>query len=226
MQALCCCCWLAHSRCPHLPAPRLPQVVPTQWEPLTDRAYRISLGDNPALCGAVPQPLVPAVLAAGTSSKGSGLAASCPWEADAAALLAFKAAVAAAPGGALADWLPEANPCSDEAWAGVSCRGGRVVILNLANAGLQLSSLQPLGGLTALQKVLLAGNSAPNATLPEAWAALGQLSAADLTGTGVAGTLPAKWAEMGSMKQLLLGGNRLNGTLPASWGALSQLATL
>ena len=198
-----------------------------QWGPLASRAYRISLGGNPALCSKVPPPLAAAILTSGGSSKGTGLAAPCSWQADAAALLQFKAGVPAGPqGAALADWLPEANPCSDDAWTGVSCRGGRVVILNLTNAGLAVASLAPLGSLAALQKVLLAGNSAANASLPASWARLQHLAMADLGGMGLAGTLPPSWAQMRGARQLLLGGNSLNGTLPASWAALTTLSTL
>lgn len=201
--------------------------MPAAWGGLASRAFRISLGDNPALCGAVPAPLAPPVLAAGSSAKGSGLAAPCSWEEDAAALLAFKAGVAGdAAGGPLAGWLPQANPCSSEAWSGVSCRGGRVATLNLAGAGLRLASLEPLGRLGALQRLLLAGNSAANASLPGGWAGLAQLAVVDLSGTGVAGGLPAAWAGMSGLRTLLLGGNSLNGTLPAAWAALGGLTTL
>lgn len=201
--------------------------MPAEWSALASRAFRISLGDNPSLCGAVPPPLAHPLLAAGSSAKGSGLAAPCSWEGDAAALLALKAAATAnTPGSPLADWLPQANPCSSGAWSGVSCRGGRVAILNLANAGLRLPSLEPLSGLGALQKLLLAGNSAANATLPASWAELSQLAVMDLSGTGVTGSLPEAWAHMSGLRTLLLGGNSLNGTLPAAWAALDGLTTL
>ena len=203
------------------------QSVPAQWGPLSSRAYRISLGGNSAVCGKVPPPLAASILAAGGSSKGTGLAAPCSWQADAAALLQFKAAVTVgAQGAALADWLPEANPCSEEAWAGVSCRGGRVVVLNLTNAGLAVASLGPLASLTALQKVLLAGNSAANASLPASWARLQHLAVADLSGMGLVGPLPPSWAQLQCARQLLLSGNSMNGTLPASWAALTTLSTL
>ena len=222
--------WALSLHLPCLPQPcplRTPQAVPAAWGGLASRAFRVSLGDNPALCGAVPAPLAPSILAAGSSAKGSGQAAPCSWEGDAAALLAFKAAVKADGGSApLADWLPQANPCSSEAWSGVSCRGGRVAILNLAGAGLRLSSLEPLAGLGALQKLLLAGNSAVNASLPASWAGLAQLAVVDLTGTGVAGSLPPAWAQMAGLRTLLLGGNSLNGTLPAAWAALGGLTAL
>lgn len=100
------------------------------------------------------------------------------------------------------------------------------MILNLTNAGLAVASLAPLGSLAALQKVLLAGNSAANASLPASWARLQHLAMADLGGMGLAGTLPPSWAQMRGARQLLLGGNSLNGTLPASWAALTTLSTL
>lgn len=171
--------------------------------------------------------LAQAVLAAGSSRKGSGLASPCSWEGDATALLAFKKGVSAQqPQGALIDWLPEANPCSAGEWSGVGCRDGRVVILNLTNAGLKISTLEPLSTLAALEKVLLAGNNAANVSLPASWARLGHLAVADLSSTGVAGSLPPIWSQMHSLKQLLLSGNSLNGTLPASWAALHDLETL
>lgn len=202
-------------------------MVPAQWTALADRTYRLSLGDNPQLCGAVPQPLAAAVLAAGASSRGSGLAEPCPWQADAEALLAFKDGIVGAPASALSDWTPQGgNPCSNESWSGVSCRGGRVAILNLAHQGLRFITLEPLGRLGALEKVLLVGNAAANATLPALWAGLRQLAAIDLSGAGVSGSLPASWGQLHALKQLRLGGNSLNSTLPASWASLGSLTTL
>lgn len=213
------------------------QAVPPQWVPLSDRAYRIALGDNAQMCGDVPPPLASAVLAAGSSARGSSLGQPCSWQADSAALLRFKAAVSAVPAAAaapaaqhgvvaLADWQESSNPCTQSSWTGVSCRGGRVAILNLANAGLRLPTLEPLSALGALQKVLLAGNNAANATLPASWAALGQLEVADLAGTGIRGTLPPSWTALRSLKQLRLRGNALSGTLPDSWEMLGNLAEL
>lgn len=203
-------------------------MVPTQWAALADRAYRLSLGGNPQLCGTVPQPLATPVLAAGASAAGSRLGVPCPWQADADALLAFKAILVGAPAGALADWSPDAgNPCSEAAWTGVSCRGGRVAALDLAGQGLRLSSLEPLGQLAALQKVLLGGNSATNASLPASWArGLPQLAVVDLSGADVGGTLPEAWGALSGLKQLRLRGNSLSGGLPASWAALGSLAEL
>lgn len=203
-------------------------MVPPQWTALADRAYRLSLGGNAELCGSVPQPLTAAVLAAGGSARGSGLASPCAWEADAAALLALKAGMQVPlPAGALADWgRQEGSPCREEAWAGISCRGGRVAILNLAGQGLRLGSLEPLGELSALEMVLLSGNTAANATLPASWGALRHLASADLSGTGVGGPLPEAWAQLSSLKQLHLGGNELEGPLPPSWAALTALAEL
>lgn len=215
------------------------QAVPLQWTQLADRAYRLALGGNPQLCGQVPAPLSPAVLAAGGSARGSRLGRPCSWEGDAAALLRFKSAILAAlagrGGGAAAaaqpnvigDWLEGANPCSQGSWTGVACAGGRVSMLTLANAGLRLPTLEPLAKLSSLQKLVLAGNSAVNATLPASWAALSQLEVADLSGTGVAGSLPAQWAALASsLRQLHLGSNALSGTLPPSWGELRALETL
>lgn len=165
-------------------------------------------------------------MVAGASARGSSLAQPCSWEGDAAALLAFKAQVLAAPTGALADWLPDASPCSEAAWSGVGCRDGRVAVLNLANAGLRLGSLEPLAGLDALQVLLLRGNSAPGAALPDSWARLQRLSSLDLSGTGVGGGLPPAWVHLSSLSQVLLGDNALNGTLPASWAVLGSLAEL
>lgn len=202
-------------------------MVPAQWTALADRAYRLSLGANPQLCGAVPQPLATPVLAAGASAAGSGLGSPCPWQADAEALVAFKAGLVGAPAGALADWSADAgNPCSEAAWSGVSCRGGRVAVLNLAGQGLRLSSLEPLGRLAALEKVLLGGNAATNSSLPASWAGLRQLAAVDLSGAGVGGSLPEAWAALAGLKQLRLRGNSLSGGLPPSWAALGSLAEL
>ena len=212
--------------------------MPAQWTALADRAYRVSLADNPQLCGEVPAPLSGAVLTSGGSARGSRLGSPCSWQADAAALLRFKAGVLAASaaaaalagggGGApLADWQQGSNPCSVEAWTGVSCRGGRVTTLNLANAGLRVASLEPLASLKALQKLLLPGNAAAAAaSLPASWGALRQLATLDLSGMGVAGALPASWAGMAALKQLRLHGNALTGSLPAEWGALEGLAEL
>lgn len=213
--------------------------MPAQWTQLADRAYRLALGDNPQLCGQVPAQLAPAMLAAGASARGSHLGRPCSWEEDAAALLRFKSAIlgvpaapgvppaAAAQASALADWQQGANPCSQGAWTGVSCMRGRVVAVDLADAGLRLPTLEPLARLTALETVLLTGNSAVNATLPASWAALRQLEVADLSGAGVPGSLPAQWSALaGSLRQLRLSGNALTGTLPASWGELRQLTTL
>ena len=130
-------------------------------------------------------------------------------------------------GEALADWLPEANPCDASVWSGVSCThdGGRVTALDLSHAGLALDSLQPLETLMQLQTVRLTGN-AVNASLPASWAGLTQLEVADLRGTGVRGTLPPQWSTLAALRQLALGDNSLSGSLPASWAALSNLTQL
>ena len=203
------------------------QGIPAEWKALADRAFRISLGNNKQLCGPVPQPLQQAVLAAGSSRKGSGLASRCSWEGDATALLQFKkSASAQQQQGPLASWVSQANPCSQGTWTGVSCRDGRVTTLDLSNAALTFGSLEPLGQLTAVERILLAGNDAANASLPASWAQLGRLTEVDLRTTGIGGALPPLWAKIQGLKQLLLGGNNLNATLPQSWVALGNLTTL
>jgi hypothetical protein len=175
----------------------------------------------------VALPLSRALLDAGSSKEGSGLTAPCTWEADAAALLAFKADVTAQQEqSVLQDWLPQANPCAAAAWTGVSCKGGRVHSVNLTGAGVKFSSLEHLASLDQLVEVSLSGNNAAGASLPASWAILEHLILADLSGLGLAGTLPPSWAQMGSLEQLLLSGNDLNGTLPAGYSALSKLGSL
>ena len=200
-------------------------MVPSQWSTLASRAYQIDLAGNLQLCGTLAAALARAL---GPSARhGTALGSTCAWQADADALLAFKEAVATGTLRLLASWQQGANPCSPStAWRGVACTSGAVTSLDLsAAAGLVISSLEPLAGLTALQRLVLAG-SRVQGTLPSSLAQLRALQVVDATGTGVAGSLPDSWQQLSALQQIRLAGNGLQGLLPASWASLGNLTML
>jgi hypothetical protein len=132
------------------------------------------------------------------------------------------------------DWPRKTDPCA--AWAGVGCRGGRVVSLTLA--GLRRTRLGRLfprfavGGLLNLSR--LEAFNASGFGLPgaiPAWLGAGlapTFRSLDISACAVSGEIPASaLAGLANLTTLNLAGNQLSGQLPAAALAnLTRLGTL
>ena len=153
-------------------------------------------------------------------------------------------AIARALNGSL-PWDPSSVPCdpgppgNSSARAGVTCSGGLVVGLELANYGLgvPLAVFLPLCRLSSLQRLDLSYNGLTGPLLSE-WANMTALAYLDL-GCGpsaqgctgampnrLSGGLPGEWALLGNLTHLDLSGNGLSGPLPPAWAALALLSYL
>ncbi|XP_047062882.1 probable LRR receptor-like serine/threonine-protein kinase At2g16250 [Lolium rigidum] len=118
------------------------------------------------------------------------------------------------------DWPLKADPCT--AWAGVTCRAGRVVSLTVS--GLRRTrlasrapsfSLDGLQTLTSLELFNASGFPLPGPLPPWFATALPPpLAVLDLRSASVNGTLPANLGASGNLTRLLLSGNSLSGPVP------------
>jgi hypothetical protein len=132
------------------------------------------------------------------------------------------------------DWPRKTDPCA--AWAGVGCRGGRVVSLTLAGLRrTRLGRLSPrfavdgLRNLTRLDAFNASGFGLPG-PIP-AWLGAGlapTFQSLDISACAVSGEIPASaLAGLASLTTLNLAGNQLSGELPpAALGNLTRLSTL
>ncbi|KAL6841960.1 hypothetical protein ACP4OV_028472 [Aristida adscensionis] len=142
------------------------------------------------------------------------------------ALLRFKAAVTADPGGLLRGWsAASGDHCR---WPGVSCgAGGEVVALNVSSspgralAGALSPAVASLRGL----RVLALPSHALSGPLPPAIWSLRRLRVLDLSGNRLQGEIPAALA-CAALQTLDLAYNQLNGSVPAALGALPGLRRL
>ncbi|KAF7014920.1 hypothetical protein CFC21_028845 [Triticum aestivum] len=142
------------------------------------------------------------------------------------ALLKFKGAVTADPGGLLRDWSPSsADHCL---WPGVSCgASGEVVALNVSSspgrrlAGALSPSVAALRGL----RVLALPSHALSGPLPSAIWSLRRLLVLDLSGNRLQGEIPPSLA-CSALQTLDLAYNQLNGSVPAALGSLLVLRRL
>ncbi|KAJ1260255.1 hypothetical protein BS78_10G217800 [Paspalum vaginatum] len=146
-------------------------------------------------------------------------------DADAAALLAFKATLRAAGGGPpalLGDWRAP-GPCTGAVkspWQGVRCRvpTGRVQLLQLEGLGLQGAApdLAPLARLPGLRSLSFSDNNLTGA-FPDVGAALPALRFLFLSRNGLAGEIPDDaFAPLKGLQKLDLSGNGFSGPIPSS----------
>ncbi|KAK8456400.1 hypothetical protein SEVIR_3G016900v4 [Setaria viridis] len=148
--------------------------------------------------------------------------------ADRAALLGFKAGVAADTTGILATWA--GNDCCG-AWEGVTCDAatGRVVALQLEapppkSRHYMQGALSPsLAGLEFLQALVIRDMGRIGGAIPAAMSRLTRLRELYLEGNMLAGAIPGSLGKLGSLQYLSLAGNRLDGQLPPELGAVSGL---
>ena len=122
-----------------------------------------------------------------------------------------------------------ATAAADEcAWHGVTCAGGRVVALDLVENGLD-GLLPALGGLGALEELLLAENVGLSANLTSLKPVLaGNLTTLDLGSAEIVGGLPDDaFADAPNLNLLRLASESLAGErLPSAWPAPCVLTTL
>ncbi|CAO2044235.1 unnamed protein product [Urochloa humidicola] len=148
--------------------------------------------------------------------------------ADRAALLGFKAGIAADTTGILATWA--GGDCCG-AWEGVTCDAatGRVVALQLeapprkARRYMEGSLSPSLAGLEFLQALVIRDMARIGGPIPAALSRLARLRELYLEGNMLSGAIPGSLAKMGSLQYLSLAGNRLDGQLPPELAAVSGL---
>ncbi|KAG8079827.1 hypothetical protein GUJ93_ZPchr0007g4720 [Zizania palustris] len=161
--------------------------------------------------------LVTAVRDSAAAAGGSG---------EREALLKFKAAVAADPGGLLRDWSPASRDhCL---WPGVSCgSSGEVVALNVSSSpGRRLAGgLSPAVATLRDLRVLALPSHALSGQLPAAIWSLRRLLVLDLSGNRLQGEIPATLA-CAALQTLDVSYNQLNGSVPAALGVLPGLRRL
>ncbi|KAI5012553.1 hypothetical protein ZWY2020_024819 [Hordeum vulgare] len=130
------------------------------------------------------------------------------------------------------EWPARADPCT--AWAGVTCRAGRVVGVSVAGfRRTRLASRVPafavdgLRNLTALELFNASGFPLPGKV--PAWFSRGlppPLAVLDLRYAAVNGTLPADLGSSGNLTRLLLSGNSLSGQVPETLLSVKGLRVL
>jgi hypothetical protein len=132
------------------------------------------------------------------------------------------------------DWPRKTDPCA--AWAGVVCRGGRVVSLTLAGLRrTRLGRLSPrfavdgLRNLSRLEAFNASGFGLPGAIPAGLGTGLAPtFRSLDISACAVSGEIPASaLADLANLTTLNLAGNQLSGQLPAAALAnLTRLGTL
>jgi Leucine-rich repeat (LRR) protein len=111
-------------------------------------------------------------------------------------------------------------------WDGVTIRDGRVVGLDLNNAGISNDSLAAvIGDLTALEVLVLAGNDI-GGELPESLGALKNLQDLNLATNRFSGVIPDTLGGLTELRSLHLKENSFSGALPASFARLVNLQEL
>ncbi|KAL5197899.1 hypothetical protein ABZP36_001411 [Zizania latifolia] len=154
-----------------------------------------------------------AVLAAGVAAQRQETLAS---PSDLAGLYSLRASL----GLRAREWPARVDPCA--AWAGVSCRAGRVVGVSVAGfrrtrvgARAPRFEVDGMRNLTALELFNASGFPLPG-EMP-AWFGRGlpaSLAVLDLRSAAVNGTLPADLGMSGNLASLFLSGNSLSGPVP------------
>ncbi|KAM0922370.1 hypothetical protein ACQ4PT_006288 [Festuca glaucescens] len=208
---------LAHRRRPCHRVPSLPNC-PT---PMRRRHPPPSLPMAALLSQTLPTLLLLLLLITAVQASGGGGGGG-----EREALLRFKAAVTADPGGLLRDWSPTSpDHCL---WPGVTCgASGEVVALNLSSyPGRRLSGrLSPsVAALRGLRALALPSHALAGPLPPVIWT-LRRLRALDLSGNRLQGEIPRALA-CAALQTLDLAYNGLNGSLPAALGSLPGLRRL
>ncbi|VAH28196.1 unnamed protein product [Triticum turgidum subsp. durum] len=199
-----------------LPAEALPHRAPTLPHCPAPLRRRLPPPPRPMatlLSQTLPTLLLLLVAAVRASGAGGG-------GGERGALLSFKAAVTADPGGLLRAWSP-ASP-DHCLWPGVSCgASGEVVALNVsASPGRRLAgALSPsVAALRGLRALALPSH-ALSGPLPAAIWSLRRLRVLDLSGNRLQGEIPPLLA-CAALHTLDLAYNQLNGSVPAALGSL------
>lgn len=126
------------------------------------------------------------------------------------------------------NWQNNSDPCGyptcvDCAWTGISCRSGRIIIINLPSyvgGPLPQGTLSAaLGQLRALQSLELPGRQLQG-TLP---AEIGRLplQRLNLANNALTGPLPPAWGNLTGLRSMDLANNKLMGAYPTEWARLS-----
>ena len=149
-------------------------------------------------------------------------------------------------------WLSESSPCE---WHGVTCRGEKIVELDLSHNQLSgnipaeigiledlerlnlsnnhlLGNLPPeLGDLSNLEHLILSGNRELNGPIPPELGNLSHLVEMELAhwengGSLISGAIPPEFGQLSELKFLRIGTSLLEGPLPRELFGLTNLTTL
>ena len=130
-------------------------------------------------------------------------------------------------------WDLRKNPCGDVAqgggaWHGVTCRGDRVIAIELSNNGLTgRLPADMLGKLGALETLSINNNRGLSGDIPShGLARATSLRWLSLHSNGLGGTLPEDVVRLSSLEWLSLYGNRVEGTIPEGLGDTALLPNL
>ena len=130
-------------------------------------------------------------------------------------------------------WDLRKNPCGDVAqgggaWHGVTCRGDRVIAIELSNNGLTgRLPVDMLGKLGALETLSINNNRGLSGDIPSRGLARAtSLRWLSLHSNGLGGTLPEDVVRLSNLEWLSLYGNRVEGTIPVGLGDTALLPNL
>ncbi len=121
-------------------------------------------------------------------------------------------------------WLTGASVAD---WGGVTTDiAGRVTELALPEGSLDGKIPSHLGDMTALTRLVMAGNQELDGEIPATFGNLGNLQELDLSRNAIEGEIPAGLANATSLQSLSLNDNRLSGEIPPELGNLASLEIL
>ncbi|KAK2988717.1 hypothetical protein RJ640_020982 [Escallonia rubra] len=129
------------------------------------------------------------------------------------------------------DWPRKSDPCTN--WAGITCRTGRVVAINLSGLRrTRVGRLDPrfavdsLANMTQLASFNSSGFSLPG-SIPD-WFGdrLVALQVLDLRSTSILGPIPPSLGRLSGLNMLFLSHNSLTGVIPTALGELLSLSVL
>jgi hypothetical protein len=123
------------------------------------------------------------------------------------------------------NWLGD-SPCNSAAsWFGVSCQGGRVIEINLAENNLVGQLPDDLGNLGQLSSLNLFSNTITG-TLPAPLMGLDTVTFLHLGNNQLEGVIPPQIENMDGLVSLYLNQNSFSGSIPATLGNIAGLQLL
>lgn len=120
-------------------------------------------------------------------------------------------------------WLTNCDPCNG--WFGVTCGGGRVAGLDMANNKLSGALPVSLNSLTSLIDFRLSTNRLVG-TIPQSMSVLTNLRSLEVSRNQLSGNIPLWIGNLTNLRFLYLADNQFSGTIPNSFSALVNVRDL